>query len=181
MLSATTRRTLLLQNKQFLKAQFAPSVFAVPRKAVSSSSVRLSKTTDSPSDTAYFPGGPIIKGTVNDPTVFPTPSRSHGSHHWAFERLVSASLIPLTAAAAVTSGSHYPVLDGILAISLVVHSHIGFDACVVDYLDVRKNPRLGPIVKWTVRLATTGVLVGIYQFNTNDIGLTELISRVWKA
>jgi succinate dehydrogenase hydrophobic anchor subunit len=74
----------------------------------------------------------IIKGTINDPTVFPPPSKAHGSHHWAFERLVSAALIPLTAAAAVTGGSHYPVLDGVLAISLIVHSHIG-----VRFLNLR--------------------------------------------
>lgn len=67
----------------------------------------------------------IIKGTVNDPTPFPTSSRTHGSHHWAFERLLSASLVPLTAAAFVTSGSSYPVLDGVLAVSLVMHSHLG--------------------------------------------------------
>lgn len=67
----------------------------------------------------------IYKGTVNDPTTFPPPNRTHGSHHWAFERLLSAGLVPLTAAAFVTSGSAYPVLDGLLGISLVVHSHIG--------------------------------------------------------
>ena len=67
----------------------------------------------------------VYKGTVNDPTEFPPPSKSHGSYHWAFERLLSAGLIPLTAAAFVTSGSNYPVLDGILGVSLVMHSHIG--------------------------------------------------------
>lgn len=67
----------------------------------------------------------IYKGTVNDPTTFPPPSRTHGSHHWAFERLLSAALVPLTAAAFVTSGTAYPVLDGLLGMSLVVHSHIG--------------------------------------------------------
>jgi len=67
----------------------------------------------------------ILKGTVNDPTTFPPPSASHGSYHWAFERLLSAGLVPLTAAAFVTSGSNYPILDGILGVSLVVHSHIG--------------------------------------------------------
>ena len=67
----------------------------------------------------------IYKGTVNDPTDFPPPSKSHGSYHWAFERLLSASLVPLTAAAFVTSGSQYPVLDGLLGVSLVMHSHIG--------------------------------------------------------
>ena len=67
----------------------------------------------------------IYKGTVNDPTTFPPPSRTHGSHHWAFERLLSAALVPLTAAAFVTSGTAYPVIDGLLGMSLVVHSHIG--------------------------------------------------------
>jgi hypothetical protein len=63
----------------------------------------------------------ILKGTVNDPTTFPPPSRSHGFHHWAFERLLSANLVPqpLTAAAFVTSGSNYPVVDVILFLGLV--------------------------------------------------------------
>jgi len=67
----------------------------------------------------------IYKGTVNDPTPFPPSSKSQGSYHWAFERLLSAGLVPLTAAAFVTSGSHYPVLDGLLGISLIMHSHMG--------------------------------------------------------
>ncbi|EKM50049.1 uncharacterized protein PHACADRAFT_264548 [Phanerochaete carnosa HHB-10118-sp] len=132
-------------------------------------------------DTAYVPGGPIYKGTVNDPTTFPPPNRSHGSYHWAFERLLSASLIPMTAAAYVTSGTNYPVLDGILGMSLIVHSHIGFDSIVVDYLHKRKFPVLGPITSWTLRAVTVAALVGVYQFNTNDIGLTELIAKVWHA
>ncbi|KAF9488948.1 SDHD, membrane anchor subunit of succinate dehydrogenase [Pleurotus eryngii] len=131
--------------------------------------------------TAYVPGGPIYKGTVNDPTIFPAPSKSHGSYHWAFERLLSAGLVPLTAAAFVTSGTNYPVLDGLLGISLVVHSHIGFDSMIVDYLHTRKFPVIGRIATWTLRTATVGVLVGVYQFNTNDIGLTELITKVWAA
>ena len=67
----------------------------------------------------------ISKGTVNDPTTFPPPSKTHGSYHWAFERLLSAALLPVTAAAFATSGTAYPVLDGLLGISLVMHSHIG--------------------------------------------------------
>ncbi|KAI9455613.1 SDHD, membrane anchor subunit of succinate dehydrogenase [Boletus coccyginus] len=123
----------------------------------------------------------ILKGTVNDPTTFPPPSKTHGSYHWAFERLLSAALLPMTAAAFATSGTAYPVLDGLLGISLVMHSHIGFDAILVDYLHKRKFPILGPSMAWTLRAATVGVLVGVYQFNTNDIGLTELITKVWTA
>ena len=62
---------------------------------------------------------------MNDPTSFPSPSRVHGSYHWAFERLLSAGLIPLTVAAFVTSTTAHPILDGLLGVSLVVHSHIG--------------------------------------------------------
>ena len=136
---------------------------------------------------ALRPFPAIYKGTVNDPTPFPPPSRVHGSYHWAFERLLSASLVPMTIAAFATSGTQHPILDGLLGVSLVVHSHIGvryhnptwsaatnirfqFDSVVVDYLDKRKFPVLGPIMKWTLRTATAATLVGIYQFNTNDIG-----------
>ena len=69
----------------------------------------------------------------------------------------------------------------------------------MDYLHKRKFPILGPIMTWTLRTATVGVLAGVYQFNTNDIGsspsksvllhfllalclgLTELIARTWAA
>ena len=45
-----------------------------------------------------------------------------------------------------------------------------FDSILVDYLHPRKFPLLGPIATWTLRATTVGVLVGVYQFNTNDIG-----------
>ncbi|TCD67729.1 membrane anchor subunit of succinate dehydrogenase, Sdh4 [Steccherinum ochraceum] len=134
------------------------------------------------SETAYVPGGPIYRGTVNDPTTFPPPNRSHGSHHWAFERLLCAALVPLTGAAFVVSGSAYPVLDGLLGVSLVMHSHIGFDGLLVDYVHPRKFPTIGPISTWALRATTVAVLVGVYQFNTNDVaGLTEFIAKVWAA
>ena len=151
---------------------------------------------------------------MNDPTTFPPPNKSHGSYHWAFERLLAASLLPITGAAFVTSGSAYPVLDGILGVSLVMHSHIGvcpfpcesggpyvdenwsffiiidcdvargsiaiffcgsvsrnkFDSLLVDYVHPRKFPKLGPTLTWALRATTVGVLVGVYQFNTEDIG-----------
>jgi hypothetical protein len=64
---------------------------------------------------------------------------------------------------------------------------------------------LGPLLTWTLRLTSVAVGVGVYQFNTNDIGadflaplltapsgqlipflvldpgLTEFIRRVWTA
>lgn len=112
----------------------------------------------------------ILQGNVNEPTTFPPPSKTHGSHHWAFERLLSAALVPLTVSTFALSSSPYPVLDGILAVSLVVHSHMGFDQILVDYLHPRKYPFLGRVSSWGLKLLTVGTLVGVYQFNTEDVG-----------
>ena len=45
-----------------------------------------------------------------------------------------------------------------------------FDAVLVDYVHKRKFPALGPLLTWTLRATTLAVGVGVYQFNTNDIG-----------
>ena len=45
-----------------------------------------------------------------------------------------------------------------------------FDNLLVDYLHPRKFPKLGPTFTWVLRATTVGVLVGVYQFNTEDIG-----------
>ncbi|GAA5929973.1 hypothetical protein JCM3775_004476 [Rhodotorula graminis] len=120
-----------------------------------------------------------VEGTVNDPTPFPAPNKAHGQYHWTFERLLSVSLVPLIGATAVSSVN--PVLDGVLCTALVAHSHMGFDNILTDYLHPRKFPILGTIATWLLRTATVGVLVGIYQFETNDIGLTELIKKAWRT
>ena len=45
-----------------------------------------------------------------------------------------------------------------------------FDSSLVDYVHPRKFPKLGPTLTWALRATTVGVLVGVYQFNTEDIG-----------
>ncbi|KAF8333459.1 CybS-domain-containing protein [Cantharellus anzutake] len=123
----------------------------------------------------------IWRDGPNDATPFPTPSKVEGSHHWSYERLLSAALVPLTASAVAVSGSAHPIVDGMLGVALVVHSHIGFDAVLVDYLHERKFPVIGQVAKWGLRFATGGALVGVYSFNTQDIGLTEFVKGVWTA
>ena len=38
---------------------------------------------------------------------------------------------------------------------------------------------MGPVMTWVARLAAVGTLIGMYQFNTQDIGLTERASPVY--
>lgn len=121
-----------------------------------------------------------IKGTMNDAAPIPHHSPSHGSYHWTFERLISASLIPLTIAPFI-GGSLNPVMDSILAGSLVLHSHIGFQALIIDYLPEKRVPKTLALFKWGLRAATLTVAVGLYEFETNDVGITEAIKRIWTA
>ncbi|KAI8454564.1 CybS-domain-containing protein, partial [Phakopsora pachyrhizi] len=66
-----------------------------------------------------------VKGSISDPTPIPMPNKTHGSIHWNFERALLAALVPVTAATAVSSPN--PLLDGVLGVVLVLHSHMGFD------------------------------------------------------
>ncbi|KAI7832236.1 CybS-domain-containing protein [Gamsiella multidivaricata] len=124
-------------------------------------------------------------GDVTDvykPVVYkiPAPNQMHGSYHWDFERLLSVALVPLFAASAI-SGAH-PITDGLLGVVVPIHAHIGFDAMVTDYLHPGKVGVLGnKSINWALRGATVLVLVGCYQFNTSDIGLTELVKKAWEA
>lgn len=74
-----------------------------------------------------------------------------------------------------------PVTDAVLCGSLLIHSHIGFDAMVTDYIPPKRVPKTAVAMKWGLRAATLMVAVGLYEFETNDVGLTEAIKKIWKA
>jgi succinate dehydrogenase (ubiquinone) membrane anchor subunit len=56
--------------------------------------------------------------------------------------------------------------------------HVQFDTVLVDYVHKRKFPRLGPFFTWTLRLTSVAVGVGVYQFNTNDIGALLIVAYI---
>ncbi|KAI8333636.1 CybS-domain-containing protein [Chlamydoabsidia padenii] len=109
----------------------------------------------------------------------PPADRMHGSYHWDLERGVSLALVPIIGAQLALGAS--PITDTLLGVALPLHLHIGFDACITDYFNTRKAPILGRAMTATLYASTAATLVGCYQFNTNDIGLTEFIARMWTA
>ncbi|CBX97877.1 hypothetical protein IAQ61_000943 [Plenodomus lingam] len=121
-----------------------------------------------------------IEGTTNDPVPVPNPDYTHGSYHWTFERIVSAGLIPLTIAP-FAAGSLNPVTDSILCALLVIHSHIGFEACIIDYFPKARIPKIRAAANWALRLGTLTLGVALYSFETNDVGITEAVARLWHA
>ncbi|KAI1809524.1 CybS protein [Poronia punctata] len=126
------------------------------------------------------PGPQIIKGTVNDAVPVPDPKPSHGSYHWTFERIIAAGLIPLTVAP-FAGGSLNPTLDAILCGLLLVHSHSGMQSIIIDYVPSRRFPGSYKASLWLLNIATVLAGIGLYEFETNDVGVTETIKRVWKS
>lgn len=122
----------------------------------------------------------VIVGSVNDPSPTPTPSPIHGSYHWAFERLISITLVPLIFVQFMGL-STTPILNAILSLALVVHSHIGFNTCITDYFPKREYGSFSTFMRWLLRSTTGLVFLGLYEFETNDVGIIEGMKRIWKS
>ncbi|KAG5985424.1 hypothetical protein E4U55_002345 [Claviceps digitariae] len=149
----------------------SPAAFAMRTATLHTSSKRC----------AILPPGPQrIEGGVNDPAPVPPPSAAHGSYHWTFERLIAAGLVPLSIVP-FASGSLNPTMDAILCSAVLIHSHMGFQAVIIDYIPKRTYPGLRKLFWWGLNAATLTVGIGLYEFETNDVGVTEAIKRVWKA
>jgi len=57
----------------------------------------------------------------------------------------------------------------------------GSRSCIVDYFPKRKYPKSSMAAKWSLNAATVLVLYGLYEFETNDVGITEGVKKIWKA
>lgn len=56
-----------------------------------------------------------------------------------------------------------------------------FRSIIIDYLPGKRVPKTRALFWWGLRAATLMVGVGLYEFETNDVGLTEAIKRIWRA
>lgn len=64
---------------------------------------------------------------------------------------------------------------------IVIHSHLGFQNIIIDYVPKKRFPKTRRAVMWTLNAATALVALGLYEFETTDVGLTEAIKRIWHA
>ncbi|ROW14278.1 hypothetical protein VPNG_04258 [Cytospora leucostoma] len=189
---ASIIRPTLLRQAAAATRSMAPSTRAGPSllaKSLARPSVQSSFKPSIAQITAFHassrrnllpPGPQVIEGTVNDPAPIPTPSPSHGRYHWTFERGLAAALVPLTLAP-FASGSLNPVLDGILGATLLVHAHLGVQAIIIDYVPTWGYPILRKVCIWLLNTATILAGVGIYEFETTDVGFVEATKRIWTA
>eukprot|EP00249_Psilotum_nudum_P025977 c31211_g1_i1 orf=2-313(+) len=74
-----------------------------------------------------------------------------------------------------------PTLDAIFVATILIHSHIGFQAVITDYIPQWRMPTARKTFDWLLNLATLLVGIGFYEYETNDVGLCEGVKRVWRA
>ncbi|TKA66879.1 Succinate dehydrogenase [ubiquinone] cytochrome b small subunit, mitochondrial [Cryomyces minteri] len=109
-----------------------------------------------------------IQGTINDAAIVPDPTPAHGSYHWTFERLIAGALVPLTIAP-FAAGSLNPIMDATFCAAILVHSHIGFESIIIDYVPTHRMPKTRKALMWALKAGTLAVGVGLYEFETNDV------------
>ncbi|KAI1424899.1 mitochondrial succinate dehydrogenase cytochrome b560 subunit D [Xylaria sp. FL1777] len=172
-LSAATRRAATASG-------FLPRTTTPFKSAIAKDAVRVAAFHASSRRSLLPPGPQIIKGTVNDAAPVPDPEPTHGSYHWTFERVVAVGLVPLTVAP-FAAGSLNPALDATLCALMLVHSHVGLQSVIIDYIPKRRFPGAYKFSLWGLNAVTLLVGIGLYEFETNDVGVTEAVKRVWNA
>lgn len=126
------------------------------------------------------PGG--VEGTVNDAYKPPMANFSEGSFHWDYERIAAASLIPLVTVPlyiGLTGGIVPPLLDAALCSVLLIHAQYGFSSCIIDYIPKRKFGVWHNLAMYLLYGGTATGLYGVYQLETENNGIVDLIRRLW--
>ncbi|XP_017134053.1 succinate dehydrogenase [ubiquinone] cytochrome b small subunit, mitochondrial [Drosophila elegans] len=120
---------------------------------------------------------PVVRREIS--ASAPRMASAESSHTllWTVERVVSAGLLAIIPAAFIAPSQ---VLDALLAVSVVIHTHWGVEAMVVDYMrpSVVGNvlPKVAHIALIVISVATLG---GLFYFIQNDVGLANGIKRFW--
>lgn len=100
------------------------------------------------------------------------------------------------------AGALSPMLDGVFISLIIVHTYIGFQyvphpppqsllpwarltfnsrSVITDYAPRWRVPKSRRLLDWANTLALFVVGWGWYEFETNDVGLTAAVKRVWRA
>ncbi len=125
------------------------------------------------------PPGNIV-GTVNDAAPVPQSNWFHGSYHWTYERILCIGLVPLTILP-IATGSIVPSIDALLGSTILLHTYLGFESCIVDYIPKRTYGKWHNRAKYLLQFGTAVSFYGIYAMETEDDGLVGFVTKSWTA
>ncbi|KAK3930083.1 Succinate dehydrogenase [ubiquinone] cytochrome b small subunit, mitochondrial [Frankliniella fusca] len=121
---------------------------------------------------------------INKVQLFSLSPKSYsagaGHNHsklWTLERALSAALILVVPAALVAPSK---ALDTLLAVTLVMHSHWGVEAIVVDYVrPILFGNAIPKVALGGVYVLSIVTLAGLLQLIYTDIGLANTVKKIW--
>lgn len=64
---------------------------------------------------------------------------------------------------------------------MCLYTNIPTRAAIVDYFRPQRVPKFYALCQWLLRAFTLTTAVGLYEFETNDVGVTEALRRIWNA
>ncbi|CDS11709.1 hypothetical protein LRAMOSA03972 [Lichtheimia ramosa] len=177
-------RPRLLQSQPLLLTRPSSTAATASTTATSSTSTTTATsststatavtTTVTPADKKEEPSKAVSNDTKSNEQGY-----AHGAYLWSMERASSLALVPLISSQFVY-GAH-PITDGLLGVVLPYHIYLGFESCIVDYIPKREYPRMHKVANWSLASTTALVMWGAYEFNTNEIGMTEFIQRLFTS
>ncbi|KAK0397307.1 hypothetical protein QR680_002077 [Steinernema hermaphroditum] len=104
------------------------------------------------------------------------PADGHGAH-FKVERYWAAAMLPLIPASYFVHG---PVMDVALSVALVLHIHWGAAGVIQDYArPFVIGETLAAAARASGYLITLLLIVGLFHFNYNDVGLTRAFEMVF--
>lgn len=101
------------------------------------------------------------------------------SYHWIIERAISLSSLSLLSAVFLISDPP-KLLDYSIGVILPIHSHIGFQSIITDYIPLRKFPLTNKVSNLILNVSTVLVLYGLWNFNMNQ-GIIKSINQLWNG
>ncbi|XP_024869022.1 succinate dehydrogenase [ubiquinone] cytochrome b small subunit, mitochondrial-like [Temnothorax curvispinosus] len=133
-------------------------------------------------DASNYPKCRILSKLPAQSTVSMTQTRAasaQGDHVrlWVIERIVSASFLALIPAALIFENKF---IDILLAAAIVMHTHWGLEAIVLDYARPIVVGTLVPKVAFLMlNLLSAATLAGLLVLIYNGPGLTKVIKNGW--
>jgi len=129
-----------------------------------------------------YPKSRVLSKLSVQSTVSMTQTRAasaHGDHVrlWVIERMVSASFLSLIPAALLFDSKF---IDILLAAAIVIHTHWGLEAIILDYARPIVVGTLVPKLAFLMlNLLSAATLAGLFVLIYNGPGLTKIVKHGW--
>lgn len=105
-----------------------------------------------------------------------------GSHRGDYERILRYTLIPLSLIPFYTSYTNvalHPLIDATIAVSFLWYCHYGFSSLIIEKIPKGKYTKTHNVSMWSLYTATLLSMCGIYELETENNGIVDLIKGIW--